>query len=107
MDPNNLLTMAWKWRNGDVSKHTNGDLRAALGRITAKTFVVPFAGDMFFPVEDHEYEQAMIPDSELRVIDSPWGHFTMFIDRHEDRQAIDKVLGELLASSVKRLRVQA
>jgi homoserine O-acetyltransferase len=101
MDPDNLLTMAWKWRNGDVSLHTNGDLKAALGRITAKTFVVPFAGDMFFPVEDHEFEHAMIPDSELRVIDSPWGHFTMFIDRDEDRQAIDNVLAELLAVEVK------
>jgi homoserine O-acetyltransferase len=101
MDPDNLLTMAWKWRNGDVSRHTNGDLKAALGRITAKTFVAPFSGDMFFPVEDHQYEQAMIPDSQLRVIDSPWGHFTMFIDRAEDRQAIDNVIGELLATSVR------
>jgi homoserine O-acetyltransferase len=101
MDPNNLLTMAWKWRHGDVTRHTNGDLAAALGRITAKTFVCPFSGDMFFPVEDHAYEQAMIPDSQLRVIESPWGHFTMFIDRDQDRQAIDSVIGELLATSVR------
>jgi homoserine O-acetyltransferase len=101
MDPNNLLTMAKKWRQGDVSRHTNSDLAAALGRITAKTFVVPFSGDMFFPVEDHQYEQAMIPNSELRVIDSPWGHFAMFIDSAEDRRAIDNVLAELLATSVK------
>jgi homoserine O-acetyltransferase len=62
MDPNNLLTMAWKWRHGDVSKHTGGDLAVALGRIKAKTFVTSFAGDMFFPVSDLEDEQALIPD---------------------------------------------
>jgi homoserine O-acetyltransferase/O-succinyltransferase len=51
MDPNNLIWMAWKWRHGDVSRHTNGDLAAALGRIKAKTLVVPFSYDMFFPPE--------------------------------------------------------
>lgn len=100
MDPNNLLTMAWKWRHGDVSKHTSGDLAAALGRIRAKVWVTPFAGDMFFPVEDHDYEQAMIPGSELRVIESPWGHFAMFALRDEDRQAIDGVIADALATPV-------
>ncbi len=41
MDPNDLLTMACKWQRGDVARHTGGDLAAALGRITAKTFVMP------------------------------------------------------------------
>ena len=41
MDRNDLLTMMWKWQRGDVARHTGGDLAAALGRITAKTFVMP------------------------------------------------------------------
>ena len=52
MDPNNLIWMGWKWRHGDVSRHTGGDLAAALGRIKAKTYVVPFSRDMFFPPDD-------------------------------------------------------
>jgi homoserine O-acetyltransferase len=100
MDPNNLLCMAWKWRHGDVSLHTDGDLAAALGRIKAKTFVMPFSGDMFFPVQDHVDEQALIPDSELRVIESLWGHFAMFCMTEEDRQAIDNNLRDLLATPV-------
>ena len=100
MDPNNLFTMAWKWRHGDVSKHTGGDLAAALGRIKARTFVTPFAADMFFPVSDHEDEQALIPDSELRVIDSTWGHFAMFAITDRDREAIDSVIGDLLATKI-------
>ena len=43
MDPNDLLCMAWKWQRGDVGRHTGGDLRAALGRIKAKTFVMPMS----------------------------------------------------------------
>src|SRR5215813_12620643 len=38
MDPNNLLCMAWKAQRADVSRHTGGDLRAALNRIKAKVF---------------------------------------------------------------------
>ncbi|MFL5665627.1 MAG: hypothetical protein ACJ8BW_30440 [Ktedonobacteraceae bacterium] len=70
MDPNDLLCMAWKWQHGDVSKNTGGDLKAALGRIKTKVFVMPFEEDLFFPVRDCEAEQKMIPKSELRPIPS-------------------------------------
>ena len=70
MDPNNLIWMGWKWRHGDVSLHTGGDLAAALGRIKAKTYVVPFSRDMFFPPADCEAEQKLIPNSKFRVVDS-------------------------------------
>jgi homoserine acetyltransferase len=62
MDPNNLIWMGWKWRHGDVSRHTGGDLAAALGRIKAKTYVVPFSRDMFFPPDDCGAEQKLIPN---------------------------------------------
>ena len=52
MDPNDLLTQAWKWQRGDVSRNTGGDLAAALGRITAKTFVMPIDEDQLFPPRD-------------------------------------------------------
>ncbi|SEP17442.1 Alpha/beta hydrolase family, partial [Halogranum amylolyticum] len=100
MDPNNLLTMATKWQHGDVSRNTDGDLEAALGRVEAKVYVMPFEEDMFFPVRDCEYEEAMIPDSELRPIPSLWGHFTMFGVFDEDFEAIDEHIGELLNESV-------
>jgi homoserine O-acetyltransferase/O-succinyltransferase len=96
MDPNNLLCMAWKWRHGDVSLHTGGNLAAALGRIKAKTFVMPFSNDMFFPVQDCAKEQALIPNSQLRVINTLWAHFAMFCMTDEDKQAIDANLDELL-----------
>ncbi len=100
MDPNDLLRMAWKWQRGDVSRNTGGDLTAALGRITAKTFVMPIDEDMFFPVRDCAEEQAMIPGSELRVIESISGHLGLFGVEPEYMQQVDRHLGELLATSV-------
>ncbi|MGM8212181.1 alpha/beta fold hydrolase [Virgibacillus sp. W0430] len=78
MDPNALLTMAWKWQRGDVSRMTNGNLKEALGRIKAKVFVMPIDEDMFFPPKDCEKEQKMISNSELRMIRSICGHFGLF-----------------------------
>jgi len=90
--------MGWKWRHGDVSKHTNGDLAAALSRVSAKTTVVAFGNDMFFPPSDVEAEAAMISGAEYRLIDSLWAHFTMFCMNDEDKAAIDQVFEDLLAN---------
>ncbi len=98
MDPNDLLCMAWKWQRGDVSRHTEGDLAAALGRISAKTFVMPIDEDMFFPPRDCAAEQKLIPNSELRVIESTGGHLGLFGFEESFIPQIDRHLGELLSS---------
>lgn len=100
MDPNDLLCMAWKWQRGDVSRLTGGDLPAALGRITAKTFVMPISHDMFFPPRDCEREQAMIPGSELRVVHTVDGHLGLFGTDPEFSKQVDQHLTELLAWQV-------
>ncbi|MGH9119860.1 MAG: alpha/beta fold hydrolase [Acidimicrobiales bacterium] len=97
MDPNDLLAMAWKWQRGDVARHTGGDLAAALGRITATTFVLPISEDMFFPVRDCAAEQAMVPKSELRVIESIGGHLALFGFEPEYMAQVDRHLGDLLS----------
>jgi homoserine O-acetyltransferase/O-succinyltransferase len=100
MDPNNLIWMGWKWRHGDVSLHTGGDLAAALGRIKAKTYVVPFSRDMFFPPADCEAEQKLIPNSKFRVVDSLWAHFAMFCLTDSERVQIDACIADLLKEKV-------
>lgn len=92
--------MAWKWQRGDVSRNTGGDLKAALGQIKAKVYVMPFEEDMFFPVRDCKAEQELIPNSELRVIPSLWGQFAMMGLFEEERDYIDAQLKELLATPV-------
>ncbi|MGR9093058.1 MAG: hypothetical protein ACU85U_21005, partial [Gammaproteobacteria bacterium] len=100
MDPNDLLCMAWKWQRGDVARHTNGDLAAALSRIRAKTFVMPIDEDMFFPPRDCAREQALIAGSEMRVLKSVWGHLALFGAEPEFLTQVDAHLNELLAADV-------
>jgi len=100
MDPNDLLCMAWKWQRGDVSRLTGGDLEQALGRIRAKTFVMPIESDMFFPPSDCEHEQKLIPNSELRLIHTVDGHLGLFATDPEYMGQVDRHLRELLATPV-------
>lgn len=95
MDAANLVCQCRKWRAADVSRHTGGDLAAALARIRAQTFVLAFSNDLLFPVEDCAAEQRLIVHSELRVIDSPWGHWSWEMTEGAQR-ALDRHLGELL-----------
>ena len=98
MDPNALLVMGWKWQRGDVARHTGGDLAAALGRITARTFVLPIDEDMFFPPRDCAAEQQLIPGSELRVLHSVAGHFGLFGFEKTYLDELDAALTDLLAT---------
>jgi len=100
MDPNDLLTMMWKWQRGDVTRHTGGDLAAALGQITAKTFVIPIDEDMFFPIRDCKAEQELIPNSELRVVEDVLGHLGLFAVAPTYMPQIDQHLADLLATEV-------
>ncbi len=100
MDPNDLLAMAWKWQRGDVSRHTEGDLAAALGRVKARTYVMPISHDMFFPPTDCEAEQRLIPGSEFRPLASIDGHLGLFGTDPQLLSQLDAHLRELLAAPV-------
>lgn len=101
MDPNNLLCMAWKWQHGDVSRLTNGNLAAALGRVRAKVFVIAIEQDMLLPVTECEADQKLTPDSEFRVVQCAAGHLSLFGLDPDYLSQIDKVLSELLAIPVR------
>jgi homoserine O-acetyltransferase len=100
MDPDDLLTQSWKWQRGDVARHTGGDLAAALGRITAKTFVMPIDEDLLFPVRDCQPEQQLIKNSELRVVNDVLGHLGLFGVAPTYMPQIDQHLGALLNTEV-------
>ena len=100
MDPNDLLTQSWKWQRGDVARHTGGDLAAALGKITAKTFVMPIDEDQLFPVRDCKPEQELIKGSELRVVNDISGHLGLFGAVPTFMPQIDRHLSDLLDTEV-------
>ena len=98
MDANALLAQAWKWQHADVSRPYGGDLARALGRITARTVVMPVRTDMFFTVADCAAEQTLIPGSSLRVLETVWGHIgVMGMDPGYLGQ-VDAALQDLLAA---------
>jgi homoserine O-acetyltransferase len=89
--------MAWKWQRGDVSRLAGGNLEEALGRIKAKTFVMPIDEDMFFKPADCEREQKLIKGSQLRPIRSIDGHLALFGADPAAIAQLDAHLKELLA----------
>ena len=100
-DANNLLTMLWTWQNGDISANDafKGDFDRALAAIKAKAFVMPGKTDLYFPPDDSEYEVSKMPNAELRVIPSIWGHFAGGPGTNPgDVDYLDAALKELLAS---------
>ncbi|WP_321883900.1 alpha/beta fold hydrolase [Burkholderia cepacia] len=100
MDPNDLLAQAWKCQRADVSRHADGDLAAALGRIKAKTFVMPISHDVIFPPGDCEPEQKLIPGSVFRPLTSIDGHLALFGTDSAMLAQLDANLKELLAIPV-------
>lgn len=99
-DANNLLTLLWTWQNGDISDNElyNGDLKKALGAIKAKAFVMPGRTDLYFPPEDSEIEVAHLPNTELRVFESTYGHIAAFSLNPVDVKFHNDALREILAS---------
>jgi len=75
-DANDLLAMMWTWEHADVG-HTpgfDGDTRAALASITARTLSLPSQKDLYFPPEDEQWAVRHIPGAELHVVPGIWGH---------------------------------
>lgn len=98
MDPANLTCKIAKARGADPAQ--GGDPAQALGQIKAKTFVMPVDHDMFFKVADCEDQCAMIPNGELRVLQSIDGHLALFGADPDFLGQVDANLKELLSLTV-------
>jgi homoserine O-acetyltransferase len=96
-DPNDLILLARKWRDNDISRITGGDLAGALARIKAKTYVIAIEEDGFFPLKDIAAQQSLIPKSELKRVSSIWGHLALFGTDPGYNENIDIHLKDLLA----------
>ncbi len=101
LDANDILAMVSTWQRGNISDNQRyqGDFAEALGAIKAKALLMPSQTDQYFPPEDNEIEVRHMPNAELRVIPSTWGHLAGGPGRNpEDTRFIDNMLKELLAS---------
>jgi homoserine O-acetyltransferase len=70
-----LYAGAMTWLEADISRGTtDGDLEAALGRISARVLLMPSETDLYFRVADNEIELSHLRNGSLAVIPSIWGH---------------------------------
>jgi homoserine O-acetyltransferase len=97
-DANDLLAMLDTWQSADIGAHPRygGSLSAALAAIRSRAFVMPSRTDLYFPPEDNELEVALMPNAELRVIPSIWGHLAGGGANGDDVVWLDEQLRELL-----------
>jgi homoserine O-acetyltransferase len=97
-DANDLLAMLWTWQQADISDNPqyNGDFTRALSAIRARAIVMPCETDLYFRVRDNQLEVELMPNAELRVIPSIWGHVAPFGVNPPDNEFIDTALRELL-----------
>ncbi len=74
-DANDLLCVLYSWQSADPARSfAVASLAEALGRIQARTILMPSSSDLYFTVEDARHEASLIPGAELRVLESDWGH---------------------------------
>jgi homoserine O-acetyltransferase len=99
-DANNLLAMLWTWQHNNVGATPGfgASLEKALASIKAKALVMAGQTDLYFTPEDIEYEAALIPAAQYRVIPSVWGHQAGNGLNPADSKFVDDSLRELLAS---------
>lgn len=100
-DPADLLAMLDTWRSADPAKLDRaGRLAGALGRIEARTLLMPCSTDRYFTAEECTIEASFIRDVEMRIIDSPFGHAAGAPGRVPAVTAeIDAALRQLLAEA--------
>jgi homoserine O-acetyltransferase len=75
-DANDLLCQIATWQHADISANEayGGNWPKALSAIRARAIVMPCRTDLYFPPEDSAAAVAHMPNAELRIIESVWGH---------------------------------
>lgn len=100
LDANDLLAMLETWRHANIAANAqfSGDSDRALRAIRARTILLPCSTDRYFPPVDNEEEARRIPDCELRILDSPYGHCALSPGRVESAMSfLDRCIREILS----------
>jgi homoserine O-acetyltransferase len=75
-DANDYILQARTWQHHDVGATPGfgGDVERALRSIKVRVLYMPSETDLYFPMSDARYEQALIPRVTFTPIPSLWGH---------------------------------
>jgi homoserine O-acetyltransferase/O-succinyltransferase len=99
-DANDLMAMLDTWQCADISANEmyNGNIEQALRAIRAKTMLVPCDTDRYFSAADNEWEARFIPECEVRILDSGFGHCALSPGRVvHGMEFLDRCLADLLS----------
>lgn len=76
MDHHDLLCVLEMWVNADISANDlyHGDMDAALAAIRMPALIMPCDSDQYFLAEEALADAARMPDAQVVVLQSDWGH---------------------------------
>lgn len=93
-----------------MDKHNLGrnrsSLHAALGSIQAQTLVIAISSDILFPPGEQEFLAAHIPNAELEIINSHYGHDGFLLEFEQITELIENFLAKHPANSKKHNTIQ-
>jgi len=88
-----------------MDKHNVGrgrdSVRAALQSIRAKALVISISSDILFPTSEQELLAAYIPNAQLEVIDSYYGHDGFLLEY----EAIETLVREFISANVANVKM--
>ena len=98
-DANDMLSLIATWQACDLGNNPvyAGDTEAAYRAIKAKSILLPGSTDLYFPTADNEAEAALMPNAEVREIQSIWSHYAAGGKAPEDTAFVNAALKDLLA----------
>ncbi len=88
LDRDDLLCQLGKWSRADTDASA----------IAAPVVALALTGDALFPPDEIAAELARVPQAELRVLDSPWGHYGAAGFRPEDGAAVEAALAAMIGA---------
>ncbi len=97
-DANDYILQARTWQKHDIGATAgfDGNVEKALRAITVPVLYMPSETDLYFPIGDARYEQALIPRVTFRPIPSLWGHTAGAASNPDDLKFINEQVAAFL-----------
>ncbi|KAH7176820.1 Alpha/Beta hydrolase protein, partial [Dactylonectria macrodidyma] len=98
-DPDDLLAKLRMWQNGNIAacEPSGGDsLEETLSCIKTRILLMPCRTDQYFRPDASERECKWIPDAQLKVIPSVWGHLAGAGSNQKDSDWMDHEISAFL-----------
>lgn len=90
-DPQSYVILSKAMDSHDVGRNRGGVVNA-LNLVKARTLIIGISSDILFPVKEQVYLSELIPESELVIIDSPYGHDGFLTEGESINECILKFL---------------